>query len=306
MLPTGWETPASGWNSMDSRSLSPGAASRYNCRRISNSGILSMKRTELFDVEGHAAFVTGAASGLGLAYAEVMADNGASVTLADADAEGLEQAVTKLRERGGRAEGIPLDVADTSALHAAIDKAATANGRLDAVFANVGISAGPGFVTSPTGQIEVIDPETFQRVVDINLKASIYTMKFAVPHMKKRRYGTIVVTTSIAGIKSEPLVGYAYVATKAAMGNVVRQAAIELAPHNIRVNAIAPGPFYTNIRGGVMFRDPEVVRLFEEMVPLGRCAQTDEIKGLALLLGSPAGSFITGTVIPIDGGSTAK
>jgi NAD(P)-dependent dehydrogenase (short-subunit alcohol dehydrogenase family) len=79
-----------------------------------------------------------------------------------------------------------------------------------------------------------------------------------------------------------------------------------LAPHNIRVNAIAPGPFYTNIRGGVMFRDPDVVKRFEEMVPMGRCAQPDEIKGLALLLGSPAGSFITGTVIPIDGGTTAK
>jgi NAD(P)-dependent dehydrogenase (short-subunit alcohol dehydrogenase family) len=124
--------------------------------------------------------------------------------------------------------------------------------------------------------------------------------------MKRRRSGSIVVTTSIAGIKSEPLVGYAYVATKAAMGNVVRQAAVELAPHNIRVNAIAPGPFYTNIRGGVMFKDPDVVKRFEEMVPMGRCAQPDEIKGLALLLASPAGSFITGTVIPIDGGTTAK
>jgi NAD(P)-dependent dehydrogenase (short-subunit alcohol dehydrogenase family) len=90
------------------------------------------------------------------------------------------------------------------------------------------------------------------------------------------------------------------------MGNVVRQAAVELAPHNIRVNAIAPGPFYTNIRGGVMFKDPDVVKRFEEMVPMGRCAQPDEIKGLALLLASPAGSFITGTVIPIDGGTTAK
>jgi NAD(P)-dependent dehydrogenase (short-subunit alcohol dehydrogenase family) len=145
-----------------------------------------------------------------------------------------------------------------------------------------------------------------QRVVDINLKAAIYTMQFAVPHMKRQKSGSIVVTTSIAGIKAEPAVGYPYVATKAAMGNVVRQAAVELAPFNIRVNAIAPGPFYTNIRGGVMYKNPEVVRRFEEMVPLGRCAQTDEIKGLALLLASPAGSFITGAVIPIDGGTTAK
>lgn len=265
-----------------------------------------MKQSDIFNVRGHVAFVTGAASGLGLAYAEVMAENGAIVMLADADEVGLDKAVARLREGGCDVNRVVLDVNDSAALQAAIDRAAEANGRLDAVFANVGISAGPGFATSPTGHIEAIDPETFQRVVDVNLKATIYTMKFAVPHMKRRRSGSIVVTTSIAGIKSEPLVGYAYVATKAAMGNVVRQAAVELAPHNIRVNAIAPGPFYTNIRGGVMFRDPDVVKRFEEMVPMGRCAQPDEIKGLAMLLGSPAGGFITGTVIPIDGGTTAK
>lgn len=265
-----------------------------------------MKQAELFNVAGHTAFVTGAASGLGLAYAEVMADNGARVLLADSDSAGLEKAAAKLRARGCEVEAVVLDVADGAALQAAIDKAAQGYGRLDAVFANVGISSGPGFAVSPTGHIDAIDPELFQKVLDINLKASIFTMKFAVPHMKQRRYGSIVVTTSIAGIKSEPLVGYAYVATKAAMGNVVRQAAIELAPHNIRVNAIAPGPFYTNIRGGVMFRDPDVVKRFEEMVPMGRCAQTDEIKGLALLLASSAGSYITGAVIPIDGGTTAK
>jgi len=265
-----------------------------------------VKQAELFNIKGHVAFVTGAASGLGLAYAEVMAENGAKVVLSDADEAGLDKAVKRLREGGCDVDLNVLDVADVAALQAAIDRTAETNGRLDVIFANVGISAGPGFATSPTGHIDAIDPDAFQRVIDINLKAAICTMKFAVPHMKPRRSGSIIVTTSIAGIKSEPLVGYAYIATKAAMGNVVRQAAVELAPHNIRVNAIAPGPFYTNIRGGVMFRDPDVVKRFEEMVPMGRCAQPDEIKGLALLLASPAGSFITGTIIPIDGGTTAK
>jgi NAD(P)-dependent dehydrogenase (short-subunit alcohol dehydrogenase family) len=265
-----------------------------------------VKQADIFNVKGHVAFVTGAASGLGMAFAEVMAENGAKVTLADADEAGLDAAATRLRAGGCDVERIVLDVADTGALQAAIHRTAEAGGRLDAVFANVGISSGPGFATSPTGHIEAVDPEVFQRVVDINQKSTVYTMKFAVPHMKRRRSGSIVVTSSIAGIKAEPIVGYAYIATKAAMANVVRQAAVELAPYNVRVNAIAPGPFYTNIRGGVMFRDPDVVKRFEEMVPMGRCAQPDEIKGLALLLASPAGSFITGTVIPIDGGTTAK
>jgi NAD(P)-dependent dehydrogenase (short-subunit alcohol dehydrogenase family) len=265
-----------------------------------------LHRSKLFDVTDHVALVTGAASGLGLAYAEVMAENGARVVLADADEASLALAVERLRAAGRKVESKSFDVADTNALQSAIDTTTERFGRLDAVFANVGVSAGPGFAASETGRIEAIDLENFQRVLDINLTATVLTMKFAAPHMKRQRSGSIVATTSIAGIKAEPVVGYAYVATKAAVANVVRQAAIELAPYNVRINAIAPGPFYTNIRGGVMFRDPTVVKRFEEMVPLGRCAQPDEIKGLALLLASPAGSFITGTVIPIDGGATAK
>src|SRR4029078_6642328 len=96
------------------------------------------------------------------------------------------------------------------------------------------------------------------------------------------------------------MAGYSYVASKAAVINIVRQAAVELAPFNIRVNAIAPGPFFTNIGSGRLDRDPETVKLFADMVPLGRLAQTDEIKGLALLLASPAGSYLPGTGLPIN------
>jgi NAD(P)-dependent dehydrogenase (short-subunit alcohol dehydrogenase family) len=124
--------------------------------------------------------------------------------------------------------------------------------------------------------------------------------------MKRQRSGSIIATTSIAGTRSEPLVGYGYVAAKAAVGNIVRHAAVDLAPYNVRVNAIAPGPFLTNIAGGRMHREPEIAERFAATVPMGRLGQPDEIKGLALLLASPAGSFITGTVIPIDGGATAK
>ena len=265
-----------------------------------------MKQDKLFDIRDHVAFVTGAASGLGLAFAEVMAENGARVMLADVDAAGLEKAASRLKSSGCDVAFTAFDVIDTDALRKVIDDTANRYGRLDAVFANVGISSGPGFAAAESGQLENIDPALFQRVLDINLVATLQTMKFAAPHMKKRRYGSIVATASIAGLRSEPLVGYAYTATKAAVANIVRHAAVELAPFNVRVNAIAPGPFITNIRGGVMHRDPKVVEQFAAMVPLGRVAKTDEIKGLALLLASPAGSFITGTVIPIDGGTTAR
>ena len=263
-----------------------------------------MRADRLFDVTGHVAIVTGAASGLGLAMAEVMAENGATVVLADIDPAGLETAVARLRKSGGAVESEVVDVADTERLRQVIDQAAARHGRLDAAFANAGISAGPGF-TTPEGQIDAVDLARWNHVLQINLTSVFVTVQAAAAHMKARRSGRIVVTSSIAGLQGEPMVGYAYTATKAAVNNLVRQAALELAPHNVTINAIAPGPFLTNIRGGRLHTDPEMVRQFAAMVPLGRIGRTDELKGLALLLASPASSFITGAVIPIDGGVTA-
>ena len=262
-----------------------------------------MKADRLFDVTGHGALVTGAASGLGLAMAEVMAANGARVTMLDVDAAGLDQAVSRLRAAGGAVDVAVVDVRDQAALRGAVDACAARWGRLDAVFANAGISAGPGFATG-LSSLETVSLDAWDNVVAINLTSILVTIQAAAAHMKPRRSGRIVVTASIAGLRAEPLVGYAYAATKAGVINLVRQAAVELAPSGVTVNAIAPGPFLTNIAGGRL-RDPAVVRQFADMVPLGRIASTEEIKGLALLLGSPASSFITGTVIPIDGGTTA-
>ena len=265
-----------------------------------------MKQQDLFNINGHVAFITGAASGLGLAYAEVMAQNGAKVVLADVDAAGLERAVARLAAAGCAVEPAVVDIADHTALRAAIDGAAERHGRLDAVFANAGVTSGPGFALSPAGEIDAMDLALFQRAIEVNLAATFMTMRFAATHMKRRRGGSIVATASIAGLRSEGLTGYGYTAAKSAVIGMVRHAAVELAPYNVRVNAIAPGPFLTNIAGGRLHRDPDIAKRFAESVPLGRMAQPDEIKGLALLLASPAGSFITGTVIPIDGGVTAK
>jgi NAD(P)-dependent dehydrogenase (short-subunit alcohol dehydrogenase family) len=265
-----------------------------------------VKQAELFNVNGHVALVTGAASGLGLAFSEVMAENGATVVLTDVDAAGLERAASRLTSAGCTVEQAIVDIGDTAVLRAAIDRTAERHGRLDAVFANAGISSGPGFEMSPNGTIDAMDMTLFNRAIELNLTATFMTIRFAATHMKRQRSGSIIATTSIAGTRSEPLVGYGYVAAKAAVGNIVRHAAVDLAPYNVRVNAIAPGPFLTNIAGGRLHREPDVVKKFAAPVPMGRLAHPDEIKGLALLLASPAGSFITGTVIPIDGGATAK
>jgi NAD(P)-dependent dehydrogenase (short-subunit alcohol dehydrogenase family) len=266
-----------------------------------------MKAEKLFNVSGQIAFVTGAASGLGLAMAEVLAENGACVTMADINGDALETIVRSMREAGYAVEAAILDVADTDGLRHGIDALAKKHGRLDAVFANAGISSGPGFATEAgriSGQIDHTSLATWSRVLDVNLTSVFVTMQAAATHMKAQRSGRIIVTSSIAGLRAETLVGYPYAATKAALNNLVRQAARELAPYNVLVNAIAPGVFGTNIAGGRL-RDPAAREEFLRIIPLGRIADAGEIKGLALFLASPASSYLTGTVIPIDGGVTA-
>ncbi|MBV8536752.1 MAG: SDR family oxidoreductase [Alphaproteobacteria bacterium] len=258
-----------------------------------------MKATRLFDITGQVALVTGAASGLGLAMAEVMAENGATVVLADMDGPGLERVAQRLRSAGCKVETAVLDVADRDAVERCVIDAARRHGRLDAVFANAGMSAGLQARALATSWA------TWDRVLGVNLTGVFATLRAAAAVMTTQRAGRIIVTASIAGLRGEPMVGYAYAATKAAVANLVRQAAIELGPFNVLVNAIAPGPFRTNIAGGRMHTDKEAEREFAESCPLGRIAEPDEIKGLALLLASPAASYITGSVIPIDGGSLA-
>jgi NAD(P)-dependent dehydrogenase (short-subunit alcohol dehydrogenase family) len=116
-----------------------------------------VKQQDLFNVEGHVALVTGAASGLGLAFAEVMAENGARVVLVDVDPAGLEQAASRLKSMGCAVEPAAADIGDSESLRAAIDGAAQRHGRLDAVFANAGVTSGPGFEMSPTGTIDAMD-----------------------------------------------------------------------------------------------------------------------------------------------------
>ncbi|MPZ55380.1 MAG: SDR family oxidoreductase [Rhizobiales bacterium] len=265
-----------------------------------------VKQADLFDINGHVALVTGAASGPGLAFAEVMAENGAKTILTDIDAAGLDRETSRLRAAGCDVERVVVDILDTAALRAAIDGAVERHGRLDAVFANAGISSGPGYGLSPDGAIDALDLALFERAIQINLHAAFHTIRLAAIHMKRQKSGSIVVTSSIGGTRSEPFVGYGYAGSKAAINNIVRHAAADLAPSNVRVNAIAPGAFLTNIAGGRLKSEPERAKKFAAMSPMNRIAMPDEIKGLALLLASPAGSFITGAVIPIDGGTTAR
>jgi NAD(P)-dependent dehydrogenase (short-subunit alcohol dehydrogenase family) len=265
-----------------------------------------MKAAEIFAVEGFATIVTGAASGIGLAYSEVMAVNGARVAMLDRDADGLSSAVARLKGAGHDVYGTTVDVTDRNALRLAFHTAVQTFGSLDVVFANAGIDAGPGFLTpeghrDPEGALENVSDVHWDRVIATNLSSVFTSLQCAARHMKPRRSGRIIVTTSNASIINEPIVGTPYMPAKAAAAHLVRQAALELAKYNIRVNAIAPGAFITNIAGGRL-KNPVDRKAFEARSPLHHIAATQEIMGLALFLASNASSYVTGAEILIDGG----
>ncbi|CDZ56758.1 SDR family NAD(P)-dependent oxidoreductase [Neorhizobium galegae] len=262
-----------------------------------------MQAEKLFDLKGQVAIVTGAASGLGLAITKTLAANGAHVALLDLDAKALAAAHQWLNGQGFSAESHQVDVSDSAALRNTIDGIAEKHGHLDILVANAGISGGPNSRTE-AGAIENVRDDLWNKVVDVNLTATFIAIQSAARHMKKQKSGRIVAIASIAGLRADPMTGYAYASSKGAVVNLVKQASWELAPYNVLVNGIAPGPFRTNIAGG-RIREPEVEKAFADTVPLGRIAETDEIMGLALLLASKASSFMTGAVIPIDGGTVA-
>ena len=269
-----------------------------------------MNVSSRFDVAGFGVIATGGASGLGLAYGEVLAAHGARVTLIDVDAEALGAQTGRLVGEGFDVRGAVADVTDHAALDRAIDEAAEEYGRLDVAFANAGIDPGVGFVGAwaggsrprvPEGALERYADERWNRVIDINLNGIFATVRAAARHMRPRRFGRIVVTTSLAATVVEGAIGSAYLAAKAGARHFMHAAALELAADGITVNAIAPGFFVTNIGGGHA-HDPAVQAAIAKDIPMHRVGRPDDIKALALFLASPASEYITGQEIVIDGG----
>jgi NAD(P)-dependent dehydrogenase (short-subunit alcohol dehydrogenase family) len=262
---------------------------------------------DLFDVRDQVALVTGGASGLGYAFASILADAGARVVIADWNADALGRAVGSLADSPDTASDPPvvsgetLDVTDAAAVHALVDRIVADHGRIDIVFANAGVARGrpPLF---PEGWLDDMTMTDYNALIDVNLHGVVYTVQAAAKHMKRQRSGSIVTTASTAGLRNDPYTPYSYAIAKAGVINFTRQAAHDLARWGVRVNAIAPGPFKTNLGGGSA-TSADADALWRAVVPLGRMGNPSEIRGLALLLASSAGSFMTGGVYPIDGGA---
>jgi NAD(P)-dependent dehydrogenase (short-subunit alcohol dehydrogenase family) len=254
---------------------------------------------DLFDVRGQVALVTGGASGLGYAFASILAQAGATVVIADWNPDALDQAVRSLSP--APISGHQLDVSDSVAVRDLVDGIVAEHGRIDIVFANAGVARGrPPLL--PEGWLDDMSMTDYNALIDVNLHGVVYTVQAAARHMKRQRSGSIVTTASTAGLRNDPYVPYSYAIAKAGVVNFTKQAAHDLARWNVRVNAIAPGPFKTNLGGGGP-TSAEAESMWRAVVPLGRMGNPAEIKGLALLLASPASSFMTGGIYPIDGGA---
>lgn len=239
------------------------------------------------DFAGRAALITGAASGIGRSSALAFAAAGASVALLDVDADGLAVTADAVRSLGQRAEVLVADVTDLPGVTAAIGRAVDAFGGLDVAHNNAGV---PG----PYVPLDAYSEEDFLRVLQVDLVGVWRCMRAEIRHMRTRRAGAIVNTSSMLGAAAMPD-NSAYVAAKHGVEGLTRAAALELGGTGIRVNAIAPGVTRTGMTSEV---SGDLLR----SVPLGRIAEPEEIAAAVLWLCSPDASYITGSVLAADGG----
>ena len=249
-----------------------------------------------FDLHGRTALVTGAASGLGRAIALGLAHFGADLAAADLDLEGAERTAAAAREMGRVAAAIQADVTDWSAVQRMVDEAVGALGRLDISFNVPGIN-----VRKPVLELT---PDEFRRIVEVNLFGVFHCAKAVGAVMVRQGGGRMVNVASIYGhVGLEGQAGYA--ASKHAVVGLTRVLALEWAPHNVRVNALAPGYVHTNLTVPLVADRPRYERLTRQ-TPLERFAEPWEIVGPALFLVSDASTFVTGSSLLVDGGWTAQ
>jgi NAD(P)-dependent dehydrogenase (short-subunit alcohol dehydrogenase family) len=259
---------------------------------------------ESFRLNGQVALVTGAGSGLGAAFSLALAEAGADVACVDLSLETAEVTAGQLRELGRRAVAIRADVAVEADVVAMVQVAVERLGGLDVAFANAGIAE----AAQPLVESSL---EDWRKVIDVDLTSVYLTAREVAKVMIPRRRGKIVNTASIYGLVASfiPGRGRAYAAAKAGVVNLTRSLAIELAPHNIQVNAIAPTFIQTNIAGGVWRGETEASRALvveaSRRTPIGRIGRPEELKGIAVFLASTASDLMTGTTVPVDGGYLA-
>jgi NAD(P)-dependent dehydrogenase (short-subunit alcohol dehydrogenase family) len=249
-----------------------------------------------FSLEGRVALVTGSSRGIGLAIATVLAEAGATVAVNARHAEACDTAAAAIVAAGGRAFAVPGHVGDAAACEAVVAEVMRQAGRLDVLVNNA--ATNPQF-----GPILDADEGAISKIWDVNVMGPIRLTRHAVDGWMRDHGGSVINMASVAGIRPEPLTG-AYNASKAALITLTRTIARELGPVGIRVNAIAPGLVETRL-ARYLVETTEVHEHILGQTALGRHAVPDEIAGAALFLASDAASFVTGSVLVVDGGWSA-
>ena len=250
-----------------------------------------------FRLDGQTALIIGGNRGLGLEISRALAEAGATIVIAARDADRNEAARAVLTaDYGGPAESHVCDVTDAAQIEAAVAATVASAGRIDILVNSAGINI--------RGPIDELSFEQFQQVQNVNVNGVWLTTRAVIPHMKQQHYGRIINVSSTLG-----LVGLAnrtpYSASKGAVSLLTKTMALEFAPHGITCNAICPGPFLTPMNAPIAETE-QAQRDIVGATALGRWGQMQEIQGAAIYLASDASSYVTGSLLVVDGGWTAK
>jgi len=251
----------------------------------------------LFDLSGKVAVITGSSRGIGRAIAVRMAEAGAQVVVSSRKADACAAVVAEINGARGRqaAISIPANISRKEELQNLVQEATRQLGRIDVLVCNA--ASNPYY--GPLGNIE---DDQFRKILENNVIANHWLINFAVPQMIERKNGSIIIISSIGGLRGSPVIG-AYNVSKAADFQLARNLAVEYGRHNVRVNCIAPGLIKTDF-ARALWENPETLKRATSGAPLGRIGEPDEIAGAAIFLASQAGSFVTGQAIVVDGGVT--
>ena len=251
----------------------------------------------LFDLTGKVAVITGSSRGIGRAIAARLAEHGAKVVVSSRKAEACETVVKELEAQWGAgcALAIPANISSKENLRHLASAAAAHFGKIDILVCNA--ASNPYY-----GPLAGISDDQFRKILDNNVIADHWLISFVAPQMIARKDGSIIIVSSIGGLRASTTLG-AYGVSKAADMQLARSLAAEYGPHNVRVNCIAPGLVRTDF-ARALWENPENLKGHNARAPLGRIGEPDEIAGAAVFLASAASSFMTGQALVIDGGAT--
>jgi NAD(P)-dependent dehydrogenase (short-subunit alcohol dehydrogenase family) len=256
-----------------------------------------MSIPELFDLTGKVAIITGSTKGIGKAIAERMADHGAKVTISSRKANACEAVAAAINEaHPGAAIAVPANISSKDDLQRLVDETRKAFGKVDILVCNA--ASNPYY-----GPMSGISDEAFRKILDNNIVSNNWLINMVAPEMKERKDGSIIIISSVGGLRGTGVIG-AYAISKAADMQMARNLAQELSPSNIRVNCVAPGLVKTDF-ARALWDTPEAEKRSSSGTPLRRLGEPDDIAGAAIYLASRAGAWTTGQTIVVDGGSTS-